>query len=285
MTRPPGTLDAEALRVFAEKGLSYWADTTPNSVPPHNQNGVKVRRIMQLTADLAHKPFGELRILDLGCGEGVYAVEAGLKGASVVALDARRDRMRQGAAIAERLGLSNVSFDQMDIRTIQSAQLGSFDVIYCLGILYHLMAADAIALLRSLHAMTTGPVIIDTMIAPKGEDDIVYDGRTYAGKHVQEHPEDRPLGDRRKAILQSLDNTFSFYFTKPSLTSLLVDVGFTSVCECFAPFEPGKSADRVTMVALKGERVTVATYPWVAHRTEAELADLIAHSTTWAHRR
>ena len=89
-------LDADALALFARKG---W-EAGPGAPQTGEANGVKVRRIMQLTRDLARRPFEALRILDLGCGEGVYAVEAGLRGAHVVALDARTLRMSLGAACA-----------------------------------------------------------------------------------------------------------------------------------------------------------------------------------------
>jgi len=65
-----GKLDDYAYKVFEEKGA---------------QNAVKVRRILQLTKDLARSKIGDLRILDLGCAEGVYAIEAALRGADVVA--------------------------------------------------------------------------------------------------------------------------------------------------------------------------------------------------------
>ena len=71
---------------------------------------------MQLTRDLAARPFPALRILDLGCGDGVYAIEAGLRGAEVLAVDARRQRMDLGAACAARHGLGTVRFVQDDVR-------------------------------------------------------------------------------------------------------------------------------------------------------------------------
>jgi hypothetical protein len=59
-------LDADALALFARKGWEAGAGAPQTG----EANGVKVRRIMQLTRDLARRPFDTLRILDLGCGEG-----------------------------------------------------------------------------------------------------------------------------------------------------------------------------------------------------------------------
>ena len=95
---PERRLDADTLAMFATKGM----EGGPNIPQAGLSNGVKVRRVLQLTHDFARKPFSELKVLDLGCGEGVYAIEAGLRGADVLALDARTERMQEGAACAAR---------------------------------------------------------------------------------------------------------------------------------------------------------------------------------------
>jgi hypothetical protein len=55
-------LDAGALLLFAQKGL----EAGPGAPQIGIANAVKVRRVMQLTRDLAGQPFDTLRILDLG---------------------------------------------------------------------------------------------------------------------------------------------------------------------------------------------------------------------------
>jgi hypothetical protein len=70
----------------------------------------------------------------------------------------------------------------------------------------------------------------------------------------------------------SLDNTFSFWFTKASLVRMLVDIGFTSIAEVHAPLEPGKADNRVTVVATGGERVAISTYPWINGLVEDKIA-------------
>jgi 2-polyprenyl-3-methyl-5-hydroxy-6-metoxy-1,4-benzoquinol methylase len=155
-------LDAETLDLFAKKGREGGHD-----VPQAGQaNGVKVRRIMQITRDFGRQPFSKIRILDLGCGEGVYTMEAGLRGAEVIALDARTQRMNQGAACAERHGLTNVRFIQEDVRQITREVVGSFDVVYLLGLFYHLDAPDVFAVLENLYGLCTGMLIIEHSSCP-----------------------------------------------------------------------------------------------------------------------
>jgi len=267
-------LDAEALALFAKKGR----EGGPNVAQGGLANGVKVRRIMQLTADLARRPFAELRILDLGCGEGAYAIEAALRGAQVVALDARTQRMEQGAACARRHGLENVRFIQQDVRTAKRETLGSFDVVYLLGLLYHLDAPDLFDILVNVHELCSNLLLIDTLISLVSEEQVVWRGVSYAGRRHREHGDADDLELRRSRVLKSIDNTFSFHLTRESLVRALAGAGFTSLCECYAPFEPGKAADRITLVAGKGNPVLLSTYPWVNHKSE----DLIAQGLALA---
>ncbi|MDR7419230.1 MAG: class I SAM-dependent methyltransferase [Armatimonadota bacterium] len=265
-------LDADALALFARKGV----EAGPGAPQIGPANGVKVRRVMQITRDLSARPFDALRILDLGCGEGVYAIEAGLRGAEVVALDARTERMALGAACGARHGLTNVRFVQDDVRRVTRQGYGQFDAVYVLGLLYHLDVPDVFSVLEHVADLCTRLVVIDTLISLEDEREAEWRGQAYRGQRWREHGDDDPPEVRRGRILRSIDNTFGFRFTRESLVRVLRDVGFTSVFECQAPFEPGKAADRITVAAIKGTPVLLSTYPWVNHRTEVEIAHLLA---------
>ena len=261
--------DDEALQVFAEKGTQAGT-----AIPQQgNANAVKVRRIMQLTRDLTGKSFHRLRILDLACGEGVYSIEAALGGAEVVAIDGRTERMNDGIAIAQRAGLMRLKFEQGDIRAVTRETHGAFDVVYVLGILYHLEGDAACRTLENIRAMTDGLVIIDTHVALEGTGALEYRGRRYAGAQHREHEDADSEAVRKARLLMSLDNTYSFWFTRESLARLLVDVGFTSVGEVYAPLEPDKPDQRATFVATAGERVKVSAYPWVNELSEDAITE------------
>jgi SAM-dependent methyltransferase len=272
MTEPLRPLDAEALALFARKGHQGG----PGVPQAGEANGVKVRRVMQLVADLARRPFGELSVLDLGCGEGVYAIEAALRGARVLALDARTERMDEGALCAKRHGLGNVRFAQEDVRRVTRETHGEFDVVLLLGLLYHLDVGDVFPVLESVHAMCAGLLVVDTLVAATAGCEAGWRGRTYAGSRHREHEDADPPEARRARLLRSIDNAHSFRFTRESLVHALVDTGFTSVLECRAPLEPGKAGDRITLAALKGEPVRLSTYPWVNGIAEEEIARRIA---------
>ncbi|MCU1449026.1 MAG: hypothetical protein JWP02_1196 [Acidimicrobiales bacterium] len=272
MTETIRTLDTEALALFARKGK----EGGPGVPQAGEANGVKVRRVLQVTHDLAPRPFPDLRILDLGCGEGVYAVEAGLRGAQVLAIDARTQRMEAGAACAARHGLDNVTFRQEDIRQVRLETHGEFDAVFCLGVLYHLDSPDVFKLLENVHELCRSIIVIDTLVTLEPKVEMTHRGGRYEGERYREHADDDSDEVRRSKVLKSLDNTYSFKFTRASLVRALYDIGFSSVFECHAPPEPGKAGDRVSLVACTGRRVAISTYPWVNGRTEGEIQERLA---------
>jgi 2-polyprenyl-3-methyl-5-hydroxy-6-metoxy-1,4-benzoquinol methylase len=81
----------------------------------------------------------------------VYAIEAALRGTRVLAVDGRTERMCHGAEIAARLGLTNLTFEQNDVRNMSVESHGEFDIVYFLGILYHLNVPECF---RSWHMFT-----------------------------------------------------------------------------------------------------------------------------------
>jgi SAM-dependent methyltransferase len=271
----PRALDDDALLLFAQKGL----EAGPGAPQIGIANAAKVRRVMQLTRDLAGRPFDTLRILDLGCGEGVYAIEAALRGAEVLALDARTQRMALGAACAARHDVRGVRFVQEDVRRVTRASYGTFDVVYLLGLLYHLDVPDLFPVLEQVANMCTRLLVIDSLISPDGKEPAAWRNRTYHGRRHREHEDQDSDEVRRARVLRSIDSTWSFRLTRSSLLRGLHDVGFTSVLECHVPFEPGKAADRVTVVALKGTPVLLSTYPWINGRSETDIERRLASGT------
>ena len=146
-----------------------------------------------------------------------------------------------------------------------------FDVIFFLGILYHLDYQDVFPVLNNIYEMCQRFVIIDTHIALRGQHSVQHHGQTYDGLRVLEHADTDSEEVRRSRLGASLDNPFSFQFTKESLFRLLNNVGFTCVCECIVPLEADKPEGRITIVATKGKRVTLSSYPWVNDKTEDDI--------------
>jgi len=237
---------------------------------------VKVRRVMQIAKDLLRSDLAGLRFLDLGCGEGVYSIEAGLRGAQVLAIDGRSGRLDDGAAIAKRLGLGDVEFRVADVRALRRADVGQFDVVLFLGLQYHLDVPDVFDVMRHVHDMCRGAMILDTHVALSPVHRAEERGVVFEGESKPEHEPGTDAATKKERLAASLDNTQSFWFTRESLFKLLRHVGFTSVFECHVPLEATKPPNRVTFAAVKGVETPISTYPWINGLSEAQIADRLA---------
>lgn len=224
-------------------------------------NAVKVRRVMQIIQDLTNCNFEDLRILDLGCAGGIYSLEAGSRGAKVVGIDGRDLRMKYGIKTAERLGFSNIEFMQEDVRNLTENKLGEFDIVLFLGLLYHFDVPDVFHILTNIYRMCKSLMIVDTHIALTSEVTVEHEGNVYYGRSYIE-----TSGD-----VSSLNNPKSFWFTRESLFRLMNNLGFTSVYECCIPLEPTKPIDRLTLVALKRNKVKILIHPWINDISEHEI--------------
>jgi hypothetical protein len=93
-------------------------------------------------------------LVDLGAGPCIFARIARDAGYLVTAVDARTERKPSDAE------LGNIRFVESDVRAFT---LAGFDVICCLGLLYHLELADQIELLKKCVAAGV-PVILETQV-------------------------------------------------------------------------------------------------------------------------
>lgn len=228
----------------------------------------RLRRLVQIVADLARSDFSELRIVDLGCLDGLFSVEFALQGArEVVGVDAREANVRKCLLAQEALGLQNLRFLQDDVRNVTRARYGAFEVVLCSGLLYHLNAPDVFQVIEQLHELSGELVLIDTHTALEAKDVVRYAGEEYHGLHYREHAETDSAQVKEARLLTAYGHDVSFWLSRPSLVNFLQRVGFTSVYECFNPphlnfGRPGLEAwNRSTFVAVKGRRRPLHTAP------------------------
>jgi hypothetical protein len=225
-------------------------------------DGIKLRRILQVVSDAASKPLESIRLLDLACHEGIYAIEFARHGANVLGIEGRQAHIEKAMFVKDVLSLANVDFIQDDVRNLSKEKYGSFNVVLCLGILYHLDVPDVFRFIESIGEVCDDIAIIDTRIAPGPTSSYVYDEIRYWGNRISEgHKSSDSPEEKIKRYWASLDNVTSFHLSRTSLSCMLARVGFTSVYECYMPSEPDKPIDRVTLLAIKGERRRVINSP------------------------
>ena len=238
-------------------------------------NSPRVRRIIQTVCDLVHRPLGECRIVDLGCAHGGYALELARRGATCLGIEGRAAWIEQAKAGKRSLQLSNVDFVQDDVRNFSTEKYGSFDVVLCCGLLYHLNSPDLFEHLARISEACSDLTVIDTQISLRPAVETHWRGRTYWGCVFQEHVSGAEKRAKLASLGASLEDEQSFWLTRSSLLNALRHVGFTSVAECRNPVDnmyvQGEfrlHADFITLVAMKGK--PIGNFIGMSARSEEE---------------
>lgn len=81
----------------------------------------------------------ESTLIDIGCSDGYFSIEAAKRGyKEVVGLDVRKDNIDRARYAAEIIGLDNVQFDVDNIYELSKIKSRKFDIVVCMGLMYHL---------------------------------------------------------------------------------------------------------------------------------------------------
>jgi tRNA (mo5U34)-methyltransferase len=111
-----------------------------------------------------------MRVLEIGPADGYFTKMLCARGAKVVAVDyAAKDYY--GFEVMERLAQVAYDFRHCNLFDIDPSSLGAFDVILCLGVLYHL--PDPLRGLWILSNILAPKLILDTLVSTKYGDECV----------------------------------------------------------------------------------------------------------------
>ena len=231
----------------------------------------RLRRIVQMVTDLAG-PIDRLRVLDLGALEGLFAVEFARRGASVVAIEGRRANFEKLRLAKDALELDDLELLLEDVRDLRLERHGQFDVVLCLGLLYHLDAPDVFALLSRMYEACRRVVLIETRIALHALDPYDHSGRRYWGVFADEPPAETDPHSR-DALWSSIGNPRSFHLTTSSLWNALADAGYSSVHECHLPPHVSERSVRVTVAAFTLARERILSVPALNEEQWARLPE------------
>jgi glycosyltransferase involved in cell wall biosynthesis/SAM-dependent methyltransferase len=145
-----------------------------------------------LRAFIDHAPMAR-RVLELGCMEGGRTFPLARRVGQVVGVDARREHLQRARFIERALGVTNITFLESDLEAGDLAALGTFDVVYNVGLVYHL--ADPARLLRQC-AEVAPEMLLWTHVV----DDSDVEHRGYRGRFTTENPTDRIGGLRSRSF-------------------------------------------------------------------------------------
>jgi SAM-dependent methyltransferase len=98
--------------------------------------------------------------LDLGCGVGYYSAMLRDLGMQVTAMDGRAENIAEA-----RNRHAAIDFRVADAEDSSLATLGAFDLVLCLGLLYHL--ENPLRAFRNLYALTGKILIVESMVIPE----------------------------------------------------------------------------------------------------------------------
>lgn len=112
-------------------------------------------RLMQIPEDLRGKT-----VLDIGAWDGFFSFEFERRGARVLAIDVwSEDALANFLFAREKVG-SKVDYRKVDVHDLNPKDLGTFDIVFLAGVLYHLRY-PLIALER-VRSVTGGFLILET---------------------------------------------------------------------------------------------------------------------------
>jgi hypothetical protein len=216
---------------------------------------------MQVVSDFARFRLSELKIVDLASLEGHYSIELALRGSNVVGIEGRRSNIDKARAEQQRLNLKNVTFIQDDVRNLSRARYGEFDVVLCLGILYHLDSPEVFELLAAISEVCRDFAVVDTLISNTAVSYVDYKGSRYAGWFYTEYSTPPTTEEQEASAWAAIGNMKSFWLTRPSLYNALAQAGFSAVYECHNPPVTDLTSDRVTLIATKREKQALVATP------------------------
>jgi hypothetical protein len=202
-----------------------------------------------------------LKVVDLGCLEGGYAVEFAKLGFTTLGIEAREENIAKCDYVKDRLNLSNLSFAKDNVRNLRN--YGHFDIVLNYGLLYHLN--DPISFLKEEYECMNenSLLLLNTHFAP--EKDVRYamplvnryfwgpiqkriklfqttqnyrlsritENEGYRGRWIREWSKKLSKEKKEKYLWASYDNDRSFWPCKKDLTRALHDIGFDHVFEQF----------------------------------------------------
>lgn len=226
--------------------------------PDVNPFAVALNTILQVSSDLCGGDLSGVSVADLGCGEGGYAVEFALQGANVTAVEGREASYRKAMLAKEALDLNSLNVVLDDVRNLGRKKYGPFDIVLCIGLLYHLDGPELCDFVSAIHSVCNRFAVFDTQLADFPKVSLKCGDKVYWGERFPEDP-----ANGRDVLWSSIGNPMSFWFTKASLMNLLCDVGFTSAYEVKIPYSrpPVNYPNRSTIVAVKGKPVSLRAVP------------------------
>jgi SAM-dependent methyltransferase len=182
----------------------------------------------------------QLRLADIGCLEGGYAVEFARMGFQVVGIEVRESNIAACNYVKSKTDLPNLQFAWDNALNI--AGYGIFDAVFCCGLLHHLDRPKNY--LESVSSVTKKLLILQEHFALSESAGTDYglseptENEGLIGRWFTEFVDDEAFDDRDTAKWKSWDNKRSFWIQREYLLQTIFDVGFDLVMEEYSSLGP-----------------------------------------------
>jgi len=196
-------------------------------------NSSRAAVVSQVLSEL-RDPLNLQTAADVGCGLGFFSGLLRDSGFSVTAIDGRQENVEEAAR-----RFPGVTFKRHDAQDERIRELGTFDLVFCFGLLYHL--ENPLLAIRHLEAMTGQIIFIEAVVFP-GDEPVM-------ALVDEEIHEDQGL------------NHIAFYPTEACLAKMLYRSGFSRAYAMAAPpqhpdYQATRGSRRVrTMLLGSRERI------------------------------
>jgi tRNA (mo5U34)-methyltransferase len=166
--------------------------------------------------------------LDLACNEGWFSQRLLDWGAArVVAVDVREFNLRRARLLRDHYGIpaERLEFQQADVFDLDAADLGLYDVVLLLGLIYHV--ENPMGVIRLARACTRGLCVIETQLT-RQVDPIVH-GNGRAGKLHESAGSFAVVVEQADNTLASTGRVLSLVPNRTALEQMVRMAGFDDV--------------------------------------------------------
>ncbi len=166
--------------------------------------------------------------LDLACNEGWYSQRLLDWGASrVVAIDIREFNLRRARLLRDHYEIpaARLEFRRADVFELDAAELGRYDVVLLLGLIYHV--EHPMGVIRLARACTRGLCVVETQLT-RQVDPIVH-GNGRAGKLHESDGSFAVVVEQADNTLASTGRVLSLVPNRTALEQMMRMAGFANV--------------------------------------------------------
>ena len=139
MSSAQSNVDPAEIAKFSELAHQWW-DKTSEFKPLHDINPLRVDYVKRFAT------LDGMRVLDVGCGGGIFSEGLSKQGAEVTGIDLAEASLNVAELHALESGLE-ISYRKVSVEDLAAEQAASFDVVTCMEMLEHV--PDPASVVRS----------------------------------------------------------------------------------------------------------------------------------------